>query len=130
MYDVQLSSLFLQVGRYESTSHSPAYYSRYVSNHQDQQVVSGHPLLLCMCGQNCAVSFKGAWWYSTCHPSKINRQYHGECNNYCYWCEPASFLGRILHSDVSPNHLICKYTFMMYDAMFQLSSLFLVLVQM
>ena len=88
MYDVQLSSLFL--GNCEGTSHFPRIKSRYVNNHH--QVVSGYPLLLCMCGQNCAVSFKGAWWDNACHPSKINRLYHDECNNF-YWCEPAFLEG-------------------------------------
>ncbi|XP_078360407.1 tenascin-R-like [Oculina patagonica] len=59
----------LSIGTYSGTSGDSLSYARgypFSTKDQDNDTWSN----------NCAVSFKGAWWYADCHPSNLNGVYH------------------------------------------------------
>jgi len=66
----------LSIGSYSGTAGDSLSWHRGQSFSTKDQDNDSH-------SRNCAVSFKGAWWYTSCHHSNLNGQYHhGKHSSY------------------------------------------------
>lgn len=76
------------------TSHSGYQFSTYDADHDTTS-------------SNCAISYHGAWWYSSCHSSNLNGTYYnGSHASYADGMDWATWLG--YYEAVSKSRMMVK----------------------